>query len=100
MWMVKTTLVVISTASHLENDRNVFREQEILHCLGFHKNLVIYYGVFNFESRLFSVTKQPITNLLIVPEGVLRHCRRHAYDWPYSDRLVEIWSNFSRWKAY
>lgn len=49
--------------SHLENDRNVFREQEILHCLGFHKNLVIFYGVFNFESRLFSVTKQPITNL-------------------------------------
>ena len=37
--------------------------------------------------------------LLIVPESVLRHCRRHAYDWPYSDRLVEIWSNFSRWKV-
>ena len=29
-----------------------------------------------------------ILYLLIVPEGVLRHCRRHAYDWPYSDNLI------------
>ena len=34
------------------------------------------------QERSFDVLHM---HVLIVPEGVLRHCRRHAYHWPYSD---------------